>query len=286
MPTAGAVLAAALRTDIARLVQWEPAVVADEPDAVHQMRVTTRRLRSVLASYRPLLDPTAAGPQGTVPELRGELSWLARVLGVARDAEVRTARFVALADQCPPDIATWLIGEEKTAYTRAHADIRAALASNRYHDLRNHLHWWGETPPLAPDSDDEATIVLPHILRRDRTRVRRLIRRETTIDPEKHLEALHEIRKSAKRLRYSAEVATATLGPGTTEWAHQAKTLQTILGNHRDAIESQQRLQTLAERAQSPTATTHLRLLAARERQSAAEHLLRYPEAAAPFLTT
>jgi CHAD domain-containing protein len=42
----------------------------DEPDAVHQMRVATRRLRSALATYRPLLDRERTDP------VRQELKWL------------------------------------------------------------------------------------------------------------------------------------------------------------------------------------------------------------------
>ncbi|WP_245563955.1 CHAD domain-containing protein, partial [Nocardia testacea] len=49
----------ALTADIERLLNAEPEVRADADDSVHQMRVATRRLRSVLRSYRKLLDPDA-----------------------------------------------------------------------------------------------------------------------------------------------------------------------------------------------------------------------------------
>src|SRR5690606_11847639 len=71
---AGDALTAALRDDIDRLLTAEPEVRRDAADSVHQMRVATRRLRSILRSYTGLLDP------GATNEVRTELAWLAGVL--------------------------------------------------------------------------------------------------------------------------------------------------------------------------------------------------------------
>ena len=49
--SAGEVVLAYLREHGARLKSLDPLVRADEPDAVHQMRVTARRLRSTLQSF-------------------------------------------------------------------------------------------------------------------------------------------------------------------------------------------------------------------------------------------
>jgi len=48
---ASAVVTAYLKTQVARLGELEPKVRADEFDSVHQMRVTTRRLRAALRSF-------------------------------------------------------------------------------------------------------------------------------------------------------------------------------------------------------------------------------------------
>jgi inorganic triphosphatase YgiF len=55
-PTVGAVLLAHLREQVDELLMRDRGARADQPDAVHKMRVATRRLRSALASYRPLLE--------------------------------------------------------------------------------------------------------------------------------------------------------------------------------------------------------------------------------------
>ena len=57
---AGTAALAALRAIGARIAELEPAAMADEPDAVHQLRTHVRRLRSLLAAFVPLFDPSAA----------------------------------------------------------------------------------------------------------------------------------------------------------------------------------------------------------------------------------
>jgi CHAD domain-containing protein len=78
------VLLTYLDAQAARLKFLDLAVRRDEPDAVHQMRVTTRRLRSVLRSFPMIL------PSDATRHLRDELKWLGAVLGEARETEVLT----------------------------------------------------------------------------------------------------------------------------------------------------------------------------------------------------
>ena len=54
----------------------------DDPEAVHKMRVATRRLRAALRVFEDMLPPSAT-------HLRGELKWLAGVLGAVRDLDVQ-----------------------------------------------------------------------------------------------------------------------------------------------------------------------------------------------------
>ena len=79
---AGEVVLAYLDTQTARLGVLDPAVRRDEPDAVHQMRITVRRLRSALQAFTPILS------KADTEHLSAELKWLGGVLGEARDVEV------------------------------------------------------------------------------------------------------------------------------------------------------------------------------------------------------
>src|SRR2546423_3425413 len=75
----------------------DPGVRAGDPDAVHDMRVATRRSRSTLRTFRPLFDPT-------VQRLRDELRWLGQALGQVRDGDVMAARLAAALAAQPPEL--------------------------------------------------------------------------------------------------------------------------------------------------------------------------------------
>ncbi|MBF6288855.1 CHAD domain-containing protein [Nocardia cyriacigeorgica] len=287
--TAADALIAALSEDIDRLLAAEPDVRDDAWDSVHQMRVATRRLRSVLRSYRRLFKRTPAA------DMVAELAWLAGLLGVARDAEVRAERFTALLGSeltadADPDVLVAvtdrLVGAERGRYAAAHAEVLRALDSERYRKLREQLSRWRTAPPLRKGRlVGPADEVFRAVLQRDRARLDRMVRAETTVDPAGRIELLHDIRKGAKRLRYCCEAATATLGEEAAELGSQAKRLQTVLGDHRDAVESHEAILTRAAEARAAGEDTALySALADAEDRAAGEHLAKYPATAASLL--
>ena len=114
---AGDVIAAYVGAQASRLKALDAAVRRDEPDAVHQMRVTTRRLRAALQAFPMVLPkPATAGA-------REELRWLGRVLGDARDAEVLEQHFQAALAELPAEL---VIGPAKARVTLHFAPEQAA----------------------------------------------------------------------------------------------------------------------------------------------------------------
>ncbi len=88
----------AIAEQVEALLAWDRAVRADAYDSVHQMRVITRKIRSLLQESRtPSVWTTTAG---VLDELRA----LAAVLGVARDAEVLAERYQRALDEMPADL--------------------------------------------------------------------------------------------------------------------------------------------------------------------------------------
>ena len=87
-----------LRRNVRTLIANDVAVRREQPDAVHQMRVAARRLRSALKTFGPLLDPEWAG------SLRAELKWLADALAGARDNEVLLERLTPDLDRLADDL--------------------------------------------------------------------------------------------------------------------------------------------------------------------------------------
>ena len=174
--------------------------------SVHDLRVESRRLRTALAVYRTLFDESHAR------HLQQELRWVGRVLGDLRDLEVTHKRLRrALADE-PPTVAT------RTAITPARrllrADVKAAqaavrelLASERYASLLDALQRFVTDPPWTPLSEGHAADVLPELVGKPRKRLRRAAKKLRA--PDHGDTERHDVRKAARRLRYTMEVLEA-----------------------------------------------------------------------------
>src|ERR1700748_1284686 len=147
-PSASAadVVQAYLKVQVATLRSLEPAVRADEFDAVHQMRVTTRRLRATLRSFGSVI------PRSRTAKVAAELKWLGGVLGEARDGEVLPRHLLASLETVPVEL---LIGPVQARVQGHYAPRRAsarevvieALNSVRYAQLLANFDQPAHHPP-------------------------------------------------------------------------------------------------------------------------------------------
>jgi CHAD domain-containing protein len=249
-PAPGTAAAAALaycRRQVEAINGLDPQVRLNTPDAVHQMRVACRRLRSALATFRPVLDRT-----GTEP-LREELRWLGQALGSVRDLEVLRERLLTRLDAVDASLVRKgtgqaLIGTLETQHTDALTQARTDLDSDRYLGLLDALDGFLSRPPITPAGSRPADSVLRRRLRSDVDRVLDRAAAAAAVPPGPEREAaLHEVRKAAKRARYAGEALDDALGgPARRVLAH-AKTVQSLLGERQDAAVSRQTLSALAE---------------------------------------
>ena len=234
--SAGEVVMAHLLDQVDRLVLHDRGARSDEPDAVHQMRVATRRLRSALATYRPLLDRERTDP------IRGELKWLGQILGGARDAEVLHWRLQDLLAAQPEELVLGPVGRRVDVdlgarHRAAHADLVAALDGDRYLQLLDTLEDLVTAPPLTARAGKRAGKELPALVGRAAGRVERAARAVADDStPGARDRGLHEVRKSAKRARYAAETAVPVAGNPATELAEGMEALQDVLGEHQDSV--------------------------------------------------
>jgi len=235
-PRAGDVVSAYVSAQAGRLKALDAAVRRDEPDAVHQMRVTTRRLRAALQAFPMVLPkPATAG-------LRDELRWLGRVLGDARDAEVLDQHFQAALADLPVEL---VIGPAKARVTAHFAPEQAAarkavlkaLDSRRYFRLLDDLDRLVDDPPQTAAAIAAADEILPqavaHAYRRTKRRMGRALRAPAGAGRDV---ALHEARKAAKRARYAADAAEPVVGQRARRFAKRMKAVQSVLGDHQDAV--------------------------------------------------
>jgi CHAD domain-containing protein len=235
---AGQVVLAYLGEQEAALEELAPGARRDQPDAVHQMRVATRRLRSTLRTFRRVI-----GPAG---DLDGELRWLAGVLGGARDAEVLAGHLEAALAGVPVEA---LIGPVQArikihfAPVAAHAReaVIEALDSERYRRLRDELAKLIAGPRPRPRAGRPAGDVLPREVRRAYRATERRMERARRASPGPDRDAaLHQARKAAKRARYAGELAQPAIGRKARRFTRQVKAVQSLLGDHHDAVIARQ----------------------------------------------
>jgi CHAD domain-containing protein len=228
------VIRSVLADAVAALLHNDPLVrTSSDPEAVHQARVATRKLRSHLRTFGPLLEPEWSDP------LRSELAWLGMALGSVRDREVLLERLRERAKSLPPaDLrsATSLLHLLEVEIDVLRTKLLAEMDTPRYIDLLDRLVAAAQAPATLPDADQAASAVLPLLAtgpwRRLRSAVRQLPERPT--DPE-----LHRIRILAKRARYAAEAVAPVVGAGAEAFARAAAKLQTVLGEHQDSVTAQ-----------------------------------------------
>ena len=231
----------AVAEQIDQLLVWDRAVRADAPDAVHQMRVTTRKLRSLLRDAQDSFGSTDS------EWVQAELRELAAVLGVARDAEVLGERYQRQLDLMAPELVRGRIRERlvKGARRRYQTGLRRsliAMRSQRYFRLLDTLDSLVAEVAVPVAGEEPAPVTIDTAYKKVRKAAKAAAEAEQADAPAEeggeHAgdEALHRIRKRAKRLRYTAAAT------GADKVAEQAKAIQTLLGDHQDSVVSREHL--------------------------------------------
>ena len=213
------------------------------PDAVHQMRVACRRLRSAMKTFSPLLDSSS------VQYLREELRWLASELGEVRDSEVQKARLAALADD--PDVKEYIVSTLDARLRAATSSSLAALRSDRHDYLIEDLILAVREPPVKAAAFDPASQRLPACAAKPWRRLRTAVRKASITGP---AEQWHDVRIRAKQARYAAEAVAPVLGKDFARLAKSLAKATEILGERQDAHVSSVVLAELAATAPAPIA--------------------------------
>nr|WP_243850474.1 CYTH and CHAD domain-containing protein [Modestobacter marinus] len=229
---AGDVVRASLAAQVLALQDADLMVRTGQPDGVHQVRVACRRLRSTLAAFRPVLDRTQTDP------LREELARVGSALSPSRDGEVAVAHLRDLVDAQPDELVVGpvvarLQQEAVRDEQAGDAQARKALNTPAYLQLRDDLDALVEEPPLTEAAGRPAEEVLREVVARAGRRLRRSV--EAAQDSHE-AEALHDVRKAAKRLRYTSEAAVPVLGAPVADLVSVLKGVQEVLGDRQDTF--------------------------------------------------
>jgi CHAD domain-containing protein len=247
---------------VLRLFRHDPVVrIGVDPEGVHQARVATRRFRSTLRTFRPLLE------EGWTVRLRERAKWLADRLGAVRDADVMLARLRADAERLGQDEgrgAEWLLRRLDNEREAARAALLSAMREDAYVRLLDELIAAANSPMALEGGRPAVEALVPRVARTWR-KLRKEVR-EAGSEPSDA--QLHRVRIRAKRCRYAAEAVVPVVGKPAARFAAAAEAIQDILGGQHDAVVAQDWLRRAAVDAPPRSALTAGLLIAA-ERDAA-----------------
>jgi CHAD domain-containing protein len=214
-------------------------------DAVHQMRVESRRARSMLRMFAPLLHTEDLG------SLRTDLSWAADALGPERDLEVamqRLADVVSRLQASEPgsrvsgdtpvdgsdakhavELVRDLLQREAAV---AHANALAVMAQDRWTGLHATLRRTAADPPTRSRAERPARRALPALVGRQVAAFDQAARSIRAVDDNVKW---HRLRIAAKHARYAAETAVPVIGEDAQRLARRLKAVTELLGEVQDS---------------------------------------------------
>jgi len=225
---------------------------------VHRARVAARRLRSMLKTFRPLLE------QRRARLYRADLRSFARTLGAAREADVRRELLLGLARADASIAATErrrLVVLLDDACIEARATLRRHLAEPGWAALVAALERHGSGRALYASRDATLADVVALVAGSWRRPVR-LLRAEPRDTAE-----LHELRLAFKHCRYALEVISDVAPGDTARLLRRLRAAQDRIGDHRDTLLAEHWLQLNERRLGSGLVERLRRHLARREVQ-------------------
>ena len=203
-----------------------------DSEFLHDYRVSVRRTRSALGQLKGIFRPEK------IQKYIDEFSWLGKITGPPRDMDVYLLKYDDYKSRLPKNLQEDLTPLKvliEHHRTEAYKNLKKILKSSRYKKLIKEWRRFLEVPagtqvteaahqPMRPISDKSIWKIY-----------RRAIKDGNAIKPETPAEALHDLRKTCKKLRYLLEF-NESLYPKLqiTQLVKVLKSLQQNLGDFQD----------------------------------------------------
>jgi CYTH domain-containing protein/CHAD domain-containing protein len=234
----------------------------DDAEAIHDLRVALRRLRSTLAAYRSWLEPD------TTRDALAEAGRLAGQAGAAREAEVELAWLRAQTDALRPAARGWVAIQIEALESRARDARQEASAElpARFAEFERALRAALETYRVRVASEGSSrepgfAAAAGSALQATARELEQSLERVSGPDD---VAIEHEARLVAKRLRYLLE-PVRRIGSDGPELLAALRTLQNLIGERHDRLLLSAQLRGLLERAALSNARARADAVAARD---------------------
>jgi CHAD domain-containing protein len=223
-------LRAMLETQRRALVAHDPGVrLGADPENLHEHRVAARRARAFLRACRAYVDPAWRRSLGAPLDELGELTGPVRDLDVLLEHVRGELETLDADDRSGGETLVERLEAVRGAVRR---ELLAGLDGEAYRSILARLH----APPRLAEGVE--AVPLRRIARKE---FRRLAKAVERLGKRPDGAAIHGLRIALKRARYAAELS-APDGKAGARFLDDAKALQTLLGEHQDAVVAEERL--------------------------------------------
>lgn len=230
-----------LHSQFLQMLQHDPGTrLGRDSEALHRMRVATRRMRAIVRAVRTFLTPE------WTEHVRQELGWVGSLLGEVRDGDVLLESFrqnfhdLSRQEQRAFQSILKKFEDQRSV---ARAKLLEGLRSDRYLNFLNHFEDSLTRLPFQP-----SPLTITELARNAFHKVQDFVNASNSFFPKTEL---HRTRILLKRARYALELAEPMLGKRAKRFLEQAKCTQDLLGHHQDAVVAEQRLLAIKQHSRS-----------------------------------
>jgi CHAD domain-containing protein len=243
---------------IAELVRHEAGTRSGEDiEALHDMRVASRRLREALEIFQFCFPPK------TYDRLYERVRRVTRALGQARNADVAVAYFTELLSHSEElveqvalqDILRRLVKRQARARAEMQKELDKVQPDKFPGRFEKTFAKLAQNPPARRRGPRTALQLARRLLAQ---RLREFFLRRRLITGEEDVEGLHNLRIAVKKLRYALETLDFAAGENLKENLRFFKKLQTALGDLHDRDVFAEIVQKRMNKLQKQSFATHL----------------------------
>ncbi len=237
----------AIQKQYVAILTHEADLIGDgDVEAVHQMRVSLRRLRSVIQAFVPIMD---------IPKVMGEkqISKIAKILGKVRDLDVlqhtcKTAQIELSESEIIylDEIRSAVVKRRRKAIFK----VQSMFEAEDYQHLKLSINNWLNNAQYQPIVQIPIADILPDLILPVVGKL--FLNSGWWIEPDLasaespqvafseflslHGQALHDLRKQVKTTRYLMELFPDRYSPVYHEYLHDLKQIHQLLGDIQDNL--------------------------------------------------